>query len=86
MPETEIHLQDYNRAVLELVTFPNVLLAWCTFYPPSSTPPPMPNLSQTFPRSPLRIVLQRQMRTQTRTRMTEPHVLGDMSVGRERSR
>ncbi|KAH9019083.1 hypothetical protein EDB85DRAFT_1873371, partial [Lactarius pseudohatsudake] len=27
-PETEIHLQDYNRAVLELVTFPNVLLAW----------------------------------------------------------
>jgi protein-histidine N-methyltransferase len=30
-PETEIHLQDYNRAVLELVTFPNVLLAWCTF-------------------------------------------------------
>jgi protein-histidine N-methyltransferase len=29
--ETEIHLQDYNRAVLELVTFPNVLLAWCTF-------------------------------------------------------
>jgi protein-histidine N-methyltransferase len=33
-PETEIHLQDYNRAVLELVTFPNVLLAWCMF-PPS---------------------------------------------------
>jgi protein-histidine N-methyltransferase len=30
-PETEIHLQDYNRAVLELVTFPNVLLAWCSF-------------------------------------------------------
>jgi protein-histidine N-methyltransferase len=29
--ETRIHLQDYNRAVLELVTFPNVLLAWCTF-------------------------------------------------------
>ena len=29
-PETEIHLQDYNRAVLELVTFPNVILAWCT--------------------------------------------------------
>ena len=26
---TEIHLQDYNRSVLELVTFPNVLLAWC---------------------------------------------------------
>ncbi|KAH9179042.1 hypothetical protein EDB89DRAFT_2063142 [Lactarius sanguifluus] len=33
VPETEIHLQDYNRAVLELVTFPNVLLAWCTFRP-----------------------------------------------------
>ena len=29
--ETVFHLQDYNRAVLELVTFPNVLLAWCTF-------------------------------------------------------
>ncbi|KAI9444081.1 hypothetical protein H4582DRAFT_1919155 [Lactarius indigo] len=28
VPETEIHLQDYNRTVLELVTFPNVLLAW----------------------------------------------------------
>ncbi|KAI9462846.1 hypothetical protein BJY52DRAFT_1255579 [Lactarius psammicola] len=27
-PETEIYLQDYNRSVLELVTFPNVLLAW----------------------------------------------------------
>jgi len=26
--ETDIHLQDYNRSVLELVTFPNVLLAW----------------------------------------------------------
>lgn len=26
--ETHIHLQDYNRSVLELVTFPNVLLAW----------------------------------------------------------
>ncbi len=27
--ETHIHLQDYNRSVLELVTFPNVLLTWC---------------------------------------------------------
>jgi len=27
--ETNIHLQDYNCSVLELVTFPNVLLAWC---------------------------------------------------------
>ncbi len=33
VPETVIHMQDYNRAVLELVTFPNVLLAWCTLYP-----------------------------------------------------
>jgi hypothetical protein len=31
--ETEIHLQDYNRSVLELVTFPNVLLAWCPSLP-----------------------------------------------------
>ncbi|KIY45988.1 hypothetical protein FISHEDRAFT_66750 [Fistulina hepatica ATCC 64428] len=30
LPEssTVIHLQDYNRAVLELVTFPNILLTW----------------------------------------------------------
>ena len=28
--ETHIHLQDYNRSVLELVTFPNVLLTWCS--------------------------------------------------------
>jgi protein-histidine N-methyltransferase len=28
--ETVIHLQDYNRSVLELVTIPNLLLAWCT--------------------------------------------------------
>jgi hypothetical protein len=26
-PETVIHAQDYHRAVLELITFPNVLLA-----------------------------------------------------------
>ncbi|TDL24460.1 hypothetical protein BD410DRAFT_719432, partial [Rickenella mellea] len=26
--ETVLHFQDYNRAVLELVTFPNVLLTW----------------------------------------------------------
>jgi len=25
---TEIHLQDYNESVLELMTFPNVFLAW----------------------------------------------------------
>ncbi|TFK49232.1 hypothetical protein OE88DRAFT_1719714 [Heliocybe sulcata] len=27
-PETQIHLQDYNRSVLELITLPNVLLTW----------------------------------------------------------
>ena len=32
-PETQIHLQDYNRSVLELVTLPNVLIAWCSFDP-----------------------------------------------------
>ncbi|KAI9454492.1 hypothetical protein F5148DRAFT_985074 [Russula earlei] len=26
--ETDVHLQDYNRSVLELVTFPNILLTW----------------------------------------------------------
>jgi protein-histidine N-methyltransferase len=25
----ELHLQDYNRSVLELVTLPNLFLAWC---------------------------------------------------------
>ncbi|KAG6899944.1 hypothetical protein C0993_005067 [Termitomyces sp. T159_Od127] len=28
--DTEIHLQDYNASVLELVSFPNVLLTWYT--------------------------------------------------------
>ncbi|KIK77220.1 hypothetical protein PAXRUDRAFT_835059 [Paxillus rubicundulus Ve08.2h10] len=27
-PETHIHLQDYNASVLQLVTMPNVVLAW----------------------------------------------------------
>ena len=31
--ETHIHLQDYNRSVLELVTFPNILLVWCPSIP-----------------------------------------------------
>jgi protein-histidine N-methyltransferase len=26
---TSIHLQDYNKSVLELVTLPNLILAWC---------------------------------------------------------
>jgi hypothetical protein len=42
--QTEIHLQDYNRSVLELVTFPNILLAWCSYRSSSSSaaysPPP----------------------------------------------
>ena len=32
-------MQDYNRAVLELVTFPNILLAWCTFFTHTQNPP-----------------------------------------------
>ncbi|EIW74376.1 hypothetical protein CONPUDRAFT_133063 [Coniophora puteana RWD-64-598 SS2] len=28
--ETHVHLQDYNASVLELVTFPNIFLAWYT--------------------------------------------------------
>ncbi|KAF7761495.1 hypothetical protein Agabi119p4_9487 [Agaricus bisporus var. burnettii] len=28
LPETTVYLQDYNDSVLELVTFPNVLLTW----------------------------------------------------------
>ncbi|KAF8880028.1 hypothetical protein BD779DRAFT_1612805 [Infundibulicybe gibba] len=28
--ETYLHLQDYNSSVLELITFPNILLTWCT--------------------------------------------------------
>ncbi|KAK2459837.1 hypothetical protein APHAL10511_008158 [Amanita phalloides] len=27
-PETQLHLQDYNSSVLELVTLPNLLIAW----------------------------------------------------------
>jgi len=32
--KTVIHLQDYNQSVLELVTLPNIILAW--YYSPSS--------------------------------------------------
>jgi protein-histidine N-methyltransferase len=28
--ETQLHLQDYNDSVLEFVSFPNILLTWCT--------------------------------------------------------
>jgi protein-histidine N-methyltransferase len=31
--KTQTHLQDYNASVLELVTLPNIILAWCTFTP-----------------------------------------------------
>lgn len=27
--ETHLYLQDFNRSVLELITLPNILLAWC---------------------------------------------------------
>lgn len=29
--QTVIHLQDYNKSVLELVTLPNLILAWCKY-------------------------------------------------------
>lgn len=29
MGETHLYLQDFNRSVLELITLPNILLAWC---------------------------------------------------------
>ncbi|KAJ3767942.1 hypothetical protein FB446DRAFT_792716 [Lentinula raphanica] len=35
-PKTTIHFQDYNTSVLELVTFPNVLLSW--YMSPASEP------------------------------------------------
>jgi protein-histidine N-methyltransferase len=38
--QTEIHLQDYNRSVLELVTFPNILLAWCSYRSSAAYSPP----------------------------------------------
>ncbi|KAJ7467027.1 hypothetical protein FB451DRAFT_1259900 [Mycena latifolia] len=27
-PQTHVHLQDYNASVLELITFPNIILSW----------------------------------------------------------
>jgi len=27
----DLHVQDYNRLVLELVTLPNIILAWCEY-------------------------------------------------------
>uniref|UniRef100_D8QB31 protein-histidine N-methyltransferase n=1 Tax=Schizophyllum commune (strain H4-8 / FGSC 9210) TaxID=578458 RepID=D8QB31_SCHCM len=30
-PHTKITLQDYNASVLELITLPNLLIAWCKF-------------------------------------------------------
>lgn len=26
-----VHMQDYNELVLRLVTFPNIILAWCEY-------------------------------------------------------
>lgn len=31
-PPTQIHLQDYNVSVLQLVTLPNALLTWCRHF------------------------------------------------------
>ncbi|KAL1728099.1 hypothetical protein EV714DRAFT_215928 [Schizophyllum commune] len=31
VPHTKITLQDYNASVLELITLPNLLIAWCMF-------------------------------------------------------
>lgn len=42
--ESQIHLQDYNSSVLELVTLPNVLLTWCAFS--SSAIPSLKHISQ----------------------------------------
>jgi protein-histidine N-methyltransferase len=33
--ETNIHLQDYNSSVLELITLPNILLTWCEPFLPT---------------------------------------------------
>jgi protein-histidine N-methyltransferase len=30
--DTHVNLQDYNASVLELITFPNIILAWCTSF------------------------------------------------------
>lgn len=35
--DTTIYLQDFNALVLELVTFPNILLTWCAFSAPLCT-------------------------------------------------
>jgi len=51
--ETHIHLQDYNASVLELVTFPNVILAWCML--PMS--PEQPALSHRLARSVTRLLV-----------------------------
>ncbi|KII91284.1 hypothetical protein PLICRDRAFT_105373 [Plicaturopsis crispa FD-325 SS-3] len=59
--ETHIHLQDYNRSVLELVTVPNLILAWCinntSRFPPDISPASAPyraseNLAEADPTQP----------------------------------
>jgi hypothetical protein len=30
--KTEFYLQDYNRSVLELITMPNIIMAWCGYW------------------------------------------------------
>ncbi|KAF8056660.1 hypothetical protein FPV67DRAFT_1611377 [Lyophyllum atratum] len=49
--ETEIHLQDYNPSVLELVSFPNLLLTWSTTT--TAEPAPDPTTTGELPITPL---------------------------------
>lgn len=52
--ETDICLQDYNRSVLELVTFPNILLTWCpSVLPAHSIPSPTSLTDEQIDMSPL---------------------------------
>jgi protein-histidine N-methyltransferase len=73
--ETHIHLQDYNRSVLELVTFPNVLLAWypsiLTTQPHLSRASPIKPSQQTCPRSQQSITLPRPTQSRTKRTRTE---------------
>ncbi|KAF8594403.1 hypothetical protein BDV93DRAFT_565456, partial [Ceratobasidium sp. AG-I] len=49
VPDTEVHLQDYNASVLEYVTLPNIILVW--FFSKAAEayratlPPPSPKIS-----------------------------------------
>ncbi|KAJ7782382.1 hypothetical protein DFH07DRAFT_900850 [Mycena maculata] len=59
---THVHLQDYNASVLELITFPNIILAWymspssaeyrASISDPTESPPADPTLSGELPLTP----------------------------------